>query len=716
MADGWATDSRVRGAAAPAAAGKRALALVAIADADERHRVAAALAREGLDALESATLEPALALLAARPAALVVLDGEVAPEACHAIRRLPGGAATPILALVEPEDADAARAACEAGASDFAPRPVDGTLLRERARLLLCRAQERRALAEAHERLESAQRLARSGSFAVALGSGEVDATAPLFELLGLPPRPDQPWRALADVVAPEDEEALHRAVQSCLEGDRAASLDVRVTRADGAQRVFRCRLVARRDADGEPVALEGSVQDVTEGRRIEERMRSLAIAGEPAQLGDRRVLAQKLDALLREGGGRVAVLALELDHFERVTDTLGPSAGEALLCEAAARLLEALDAGAGGRLEEPAIARRGGGEFALLVPHVDDPRSLAELARRCLDALSRPFSLDLHEVTLGACAGIAFSPDDGADGEALVRAAATALHHAKAQGRGALQFYRASMNAGALSRMILEAKLRRALAQGEFVLHYQPQIALATGEVVGFEGVVRWQEPELGLVGPAEFIPLAEETGLILQLGDWIVREACRQAVAWRAQGVCPVPISVNLSTQQLREPALAEQIAAALRETGAPPGGIGVEVTENVLLHDAALAIETLSCLRALGVRVALDDFGTGYSSLSYLRHLPVDVLKIDQSFLADVGSDEAAAALTASIVAMGVALGLRVVAEGVEEEQQRRLLLAFGCHEAQGFLFGRPATADAAERIWAARARGEPPSGGL
>jgi diguanylate cyclase (GGDEF)-like protein len=695
---------------AEAWSGKRALAVVALADADERHRVAAALASEGLDALESGSLEPALALLAARPAALVVLDGEIAPEACHAIRRLPGGSDTPILALVEPEDADAVRAASEAGASDFAPRPVDAPLLRERARLLLRRAAAGRALAEAQERLESAQRLSRSGSFAVALASGEVDASAPLFELLGLPPRAGQPWRTFAALVSPDDEESLRRAVRSCLDDDRAASLDVRVDRSDGAQRVLRCRLVARRDVDGEPVALEGSVQDVTEGHRIEERMRSLAYTDERAQLGDRSGLAQKLDALLREGAGHVAVIALELEHFERVTDTLGPSAGEALLREAAARVLDALEGGAGCRREELALARRGSGELALLVPRVDDPRSLAELARRCLDALSRPFALDTHEVTLGACAGIAFSPDDGAGGEALVRAAATALHHAKAQGRGALQFYRAAMNAGALSRMILEAKLRRALAQGEFVLHYQPQIALATGEVVGFEGVVRWQEPELGLVGPAEFIPLAEETGLILALGDWIVREACRQTVAWHARGVCPVPISVNLSTQQLREPALAEQVAAALRETGAPRGAIGVEVTENVLLRDAALAIETLSRLRSLGVRVALDDFGTGYSSLSYLRHLPVDALKIDQSFLADVGSNEAAAALTASIVAMGVALGLRVVAEGVEEEQQRRLLLAFGCHEAQGFLFGRPAPADEAERTWAARARGE------
>ena len=716
MPNAWTPDPRAR-----APAGKRPLALVIEADSHDRHRAAEALAREGLDAIESASFEPALALLAARPAALVVLGAEIAAEACHAIRRLPGGGETPILALVEPEDADAARQACEAGASDFVARPVDGALLRERARLLLVRAQERRALREAQERLESAQRLARSGSFAVSLASGEVDASAPLFELLGLLPRAGQHYRVFAELLAPEDHEPLRRAVQSCLEEDRSASLDLRVQRSDGVPRVLRCRLVARRDLDGEAIALEGSVQDVTEGRRIEERMRSLVYTDELTQLGNRRSIEQKLGGLLREAGARVGVVVLELDHFERVNDTLGPAAGDALLREAAGRVLDAIELGEGieCRRDQVAVARRSGGEFALLVPRVADPRALADLARRCLAALAQPFVLDAHEVTLGASAGIAVAPDDGADAETLVRNAAAALHHAKAQGRGGLQFYRASMNASALSRMILEAKLRRALEQGEFVLHYQPLISLQTEEVVGCEGVVRWQEPELGLVGPDEFIPLAEETGLILRLGDWIVREACRQAVAWRDRGVCPVPISINLSPQQFREPGLADQIAAALVETGAPAGRIGVEITENVLLHDAKLAIETLGRLRELGVHIALDDFGTGYSSLSYLRHLPADALKIDRAFLVDIASEDAAAALTASIVAMGVALGLRVVAEGVEEEQQRRLLKAWGCHEAQGFLFGRAVPAHEAEHTWAARVRDEreePASGGL
>jgi diguanylate cyclase (GGDEF)-like protein len=510
----------------------------------------------------------------------------------------------------------------------------------------------------------------------------------------------------IASQLASEDREPLLHAVQSCLEADRSASLDLRVFRSDGAQRVLRCRLVARRDLDGMPVALEGSVQDVTEGRRAEERMRSLATTDELTQLGNRRLLEERLGFVLREPGARVGVLVLALDHFERVNDTLGPAAGDALLREAAGRLLESIELGEGldCRRDEIAVARRTGGEFALLVPRVDDPRALATLARRCLDALARPYVLDAHEVTLGASAGIAVSPDDGSDGDTLVRNAAAALHHAKSHGRGGLQFYRASMNASTLSRMILEGKLRRALEQGEFVLHYQPQISLQTDEVVGFEGVVRWQEPELGLVGPDEFIPLAEETGLILRLGEWIVREACRQSVAWRERGVCPVPIAVNLSPQQFREPGLAEQISAALAEPGAPAGRLGVEITENVLLHDAKLAIEPLARLRALGVRIALDDFGTGYSSLSYLRSFPFDKIKIDRCFVSDLSeSSEDALAILRTVASLGISLGIATTAEGVETKEQLARVREEGCTEMQGYLFSPPRPLAEVQRLF-------------
>ena len=357
-------------------------------------------------------------------------------------------------------------------------------------------------------------------------------------------------------------------------------------------------------------------------------------------------------------------------------------------------------------RPDEIAVVRRSGGEFAVLVPRVQDPQALAALARRSLDALARPFRLDDHEVTIGASVGIAVSPDDGLDVDTLLRNADAALHHAREQGRGGHQFYRASMNAFALSRLILESKLRRALEQGEFVLHYQPQISLQGGEVVGFEGMVRWQEPELGLVGPDEFIPIAEETGLIRRLGEWILSEACRQLASWQ-RAASPGAVSVNLSPQHFRGKGLAARIEAILAETGAPARQLGVEITENVLLDQPELAVETLVRLRELGVRIALDDFGTGYSSLSYLRRLPADALKIDRAFLADIATQDSAAALTASIVAMGIALGLRVIAEGVEESRSADCSRRGAATRRKATCSAAP-SADAAERLWPTRAR--------
>ena len=336
---------------AHAPAGKRPLALIVDADPLERLRLAEALAQQGLDALETNSRDAALALLGARPVALAVVGGPGAAETCEAMRASRGGRELPILVLVEPSDRDAAQRAGAAGASDFVARPVDEALLGERVRLLLRNAERSQALRRTQERLESAQRLARSGSFTVELASGAVEASLPMFELIGLAPQRGRHFRAFASQLASDDREPLLRAVRACLERDRAASLDLRVFRADGAERVLRCRLVARRDLDGEPLSLEGSVQDVTEGRRAEERMRTLTHTDELTQLGNRRLLEERLRFVLRDAqrfGVKVGVLVLDLDRLERVNDTLGPAAGDALLREVALRLLDSLEVGDG--------------------------------------------------------------------------------------------------------------------------------------------------------------------------------------------------------------------------------------------------------------------------------------------------------------------------------------------------------------------------------
>jgi predicted signal transduction protein with EAL and GGDEF domain len=349
------------------------------------------------------------------------------------------------------------------------------------------------------------------------------------------------------------------------------------------------------------------------------------------------------------------------------------------------------------------AISRLGGDEFTVLLPGIREVQDLAKVARRILEALARPFDLGGHEVVIGASVGMTAWPDDGDDVERLLRNADAAMYHAKEQGRNNYQFYDQSLNDVALRRLILEGKLRRALEQGELELHFQPKISLSTGLLSGLEALLRWRDPEVGLVPPGDFIPLAEETGLILPVGEWVTRAVCRQIASWERRGLDVPPVSLNLSAQQFRSGRLVEEVVAALRDAGVSAERLELELTESTCMRDEACVVEALRSLRNLGVQISLDDFGTGYSSLSYLRRLPVDALKIDRSFVREIATRADDAAVAAAIVSMGRALRLRVVAEGVETEEQRALLRSWGCDEMQGFLISRPVPAEEIERVW-------------
>jgi diguanylate cyclase (GGDEF)-like protein len=495
--------------------------------------------------------------------------------------------------------------------------------------------------------------------------------------------------------------------VRECLASARIVSGELRVRGDDGVERSLRYRMQLALDEHGEAVALEGVLQDVSEWRRSEARAAFLAdhdpATGLPNRAGFVAHLASALETA-RGSGANVAVMALGLDSVDRVAETLGREAADALLREAAVRVAAATGVASG------ALARSAASQLALIAPSEvgSAPEALARLAGRALDAFEAPLRLESHEVMLSASAGIARSPDDGADAETVLRAAERALASAR-RGSARIALHSEATSADAFRRFTLASRLRGALARGELALHYQPKLSLSTGEIVGFEGLVRWQEPELGLLAPGDFIPLAEESGLIVPLGDWVTREACRQSVAWRDAGLGEVPIAVNLSAKQFRREGVAARVAKILRETGASPRQLGVEITESVLLEDAGAAIRELERLRALGIELALDDFGTGFSSLSYLRTLPVQIVKIDRAFIAEIATREDAAALAAGIVALAKSLWLRVVAEGVERDEQRALVAIWGCDEAQGFLFSRPVPAAEAERLWRTRGRG-------
>jgi diguanylate cyclase (GGDEF)-like protein len=388
---------------------------------------------------------------------------------------------------------------------------------------------------------------------------------------------------------------------------------------------------------------------------------------------------------------GALSVLCVDLDHFKDVNDTLGHAAGDRLLQQAAARLEKCLR-------KSDTLARLGGDEFAIIQGDKPQPEGAASLAQRIVDALAGPFDLEGREVVVGSSVGIALSSTDTPlDPGHMLRHADLALYQAKEEGRGAFRFFEEEMNVQLQARKALEQELRRALAEDQFELHYQPQVELDGGRIIGVEALVRWNHPHRGQVSPADFIPLAEETGLIVPLGEWVLRTACRQAVAWP-----PLKMAVNLSPAQFRQSDLVDVVARVLEETGLEPRRLELEITEGILLRDTEATVRTLLAIKELGVRVAMDDFGTGYSSLSYLHRFPFDKLKIDRSFIRDLDSGENAAAIVRAIVHLGHSLGMTANAEGVETGAQADFLRTEGCEEVQGYHLSPPLPAAELERL--------------
>jgi len=401
------------------------------------------------------------------------------------------------------------------------------------------------------------------------------------------------------------------------------------------------------------------------------------------ALLHDR--LGQQLAHARREGN-MVAVLLLDLDNFKDVNDALGYRLGDRLLCMVTQRIKAVVRA-------TDTLARLGGDEFLLVQPQVRRSADIATLADKILATVATPFELAGQEMQISTSIGVALFPQDGQDPDTLLQHAELALYRAKAQGRGQYRFFEPAMDDEAQARRRLERELRQALERGEFVLHYQPQLELASGRLVGAEALVRWNHPERGLVPPGEFIPAAEANGLIRPLGAWVLREACRQATAWRERG-WDLSVAVNLSPAQLRHRQLLPLIGVALEAAGLEPARLELEITEGVLMENVEQQGDgLLRGLTADGVRLALDDFGIGYSSLAYLRHLPVKTIKIDRSFVRDLGQDPDALALVRAIVSLGHSLRKRVVAEGIENATQLALLRELGCDEAQGYHIARP-----------------------
>ncbi len=435
----------------------------------------------------------------------------------------------------------------------------------------------------------------------------------------------------------------------------------------------------------------------MSERKASEQRIHRLAYYDGLTQLPNRTLFQDRLYNSLQQAarhGDWVVLLFLDLDRFKPINDSLGHAAGDRMLKDVAARLAACVD-------EDDTVARMGGDEFTFLLATCtdrDDALKRAIHAAECiLQSLKMPFSLSGREFFVTASIGIALSPQDGGDLSQLMKNADTAMYHAKARGKNNFQFYQADMNARALERLELESDLRHALEQRQFVLHYQPQFLADGLTLAGVETLLRWQHPVRGLVPPGDFIPALEELGLIADVGDWILDEACRQIATWQAAGRSVPRVSVNLSARQFGDGALEQRIARTLQASGISPSCLELELTESILMQEVGEAMRMLESLKRLGLSIAVDDFGTGYSSLNYLKRFPIDVLKIDRSFVDGLPAGEQDAQITRAIIAMAHSLGMTVIAEGVETQAQLDFLREHGCDEVQGFLLGRPMPPD-------------------
>jgi len=464
---------------------------------------------------------------------------------------------------------------------------------------------------------------------------------------------------------------------------------EVEVQRRDGTRRFVRANVRAVHDEGGNIVLREGTVEDITDRKVAEERVQFLAYYDALTGLPNRTLLQDRLAKALaaaRRQKNKLALLYLDLDRFKDTNDSLGHAVGDLLLQEVAERLKT------WGR-EQDTVARLGGDEFLLMLTQVKDASDAAVAAERLMDAMTAEFIVRGHPLNVGCSIGISIFPEHGADCEALIKNADAAMYSAKESGRNNFRFFTDDMNAQVMERLALENSLRLALNKKELFLMYQPQMDMATGKIVGLEALLRWQHPTLGLVPPDRFIRIAENSGLILPIGEWVLRTACSQARKWQDEGLPEVSVAVNVSAVQFRQEGFCGLIRRVLDQSGLAPPYLELELTESLLLANADVMLSVVQQLKAMGLTLAIDDFGTGYSNFNYLRQFQVSKLKIDRSFIRDVAVNPDDAAITTAIISMAKSLKLRVIAEGVENEAQMSFLRSHQCDEIQGYYFSKP-----------------------
>ncbi|MGB5831457.1 MAG: EAL domain-containing protein [Thiohalocapsa sp.] len=632
-------------------------------------------------------------------------------QACSAIRSMPGGDDVTIIVTTGSDDQASIQRAFVLGATDFITKPINWPIFAQRLRYILRSRAAFRALTESERRLAQAQEIAQLGSWEWEVNGDRMRWSQQTARLLGLDgDGSDAPsYAAFLGRVHPQDQSALSTAIGAAIQNPGTFELEHRIRHPLRGQRIVRTQGAALRGEDGRTRLVRAISQDITERKQFEERINRLSYYDDLTGLPNRELFFEQVQRTVSgaDASEVVAILYLDIDRFRRINDSLGHAVGDELLRIVAQRAIETVrrfDARAQhGAMDLPrfALGRLGADELSVLLRGLETGEPGARLALQLQDAIARPIRIEGEELFVSASIGIALYPADGEDPDALLRNAHLALNHAKQIGGSEYRFYAAEMNELTLVRFNIESRLNRALERNELRLHYQPQVDVKSGELMGFEALLRWRPEGEKWLSPAEFIPIAEETGLIVPIGAWVLNAVCAQMADWRKRGLRQVPVAVNLSARQFEHDDLIDEIEAALKRHAIAPCWLHLECTETVIMRDIDATGSRLRQLSEIGLRVAVDDFGIGYSSLSYLKRFPLDILKIDRSFIQELSSSQIDREIAASIIVLAKSLGLKSVAEGVEQEDQLAILSELGCDWYQGFLFGHPEPPEQAER---------------
>lgn len=681
------------------------LILVVDDDIVNRLYIEKALDNDGYHVLSAKNGQEALALYYEHTPDMIVMDVMMPVmngfEACRRIREDDNPLSPPILMLTGLNDVDSIEKAFDAGATDFIVKPFSVPIFIQRIRYALKTRDTDLELYKHQMRLAHAHKVARLGYWDWDIKKNYLYWSEEVFNILSVEiDEFENNRQAFRTRVHPDDWDMVKRAIKKSLELGEPYSVEHRVVQPNGETLVVHQHAELMFGENNQVIRMLGIVQDITDRFHAQETIRHQAYYDSLTDLPNRSLFQDRLHHALEmtdRKPGLVAIMFIDLDRFKIINDSLGHGFGDAFL-QSVAKNLSAVTR------STDTLARLGGDEFALIVERIESREEVALIAEKLVNQLAKPHYIDGRELISTGSIGITVCPENGREREVLIKQADLAMYHAKESGGNQYCFYSDDLNSKAHKTLMIENELRHALDNNEIVVYYQPKIDVASGRIRGMEALIRWQHPEKGLVPPFEFIPLAEETGLIIRIGRWVLEEACKQTVQWQQKGYADLNISVNVSPRQFNQGGFVDIVRYALENSGLEARYLDLEVTESCTMNNLENTIDILNECRQMGVRISMDDFGTGFSSLSYLNQIPLDTLKVDRAFIKDVTSDGENGELAKLIIAMAKSLGLSVVAEGIETDEHLEFLRENGSDEYQGFLASPPVPAMEFEKLLA------------